>query len=78
MKRALVLGFAIVFTSPAARGVYRIVKAIVDHGRAFGDLHPGGADFTVDKTRFLVEHKLVPTAFHPGAERYWREHGVLR
>jgi TRAP transporter TAXI family solute receptor len=58
--------------------IYRIVKAVVDHGRAFGDLHPGGADFTVDKTRFLVEHKLVPTAFHPGAERYWREHGVLR
>jgi len=54
------------------------VKAIIDRGRAFGELHPGGAEFTVDKTRFFVDHELVPTAFHPGAERYWREHGVLR
>jgi TRAP transporter TAXI family solute receptor len=58
--------------------VYRIVGAIVEHSRAFADLHPGGAEFTADKTRFFVEHKLVPVAFHPGAERYWRKHGVLR
>jgi uncharacterized protein len=58
--------------------VYRIIGAIVDHNRAFADLHPGGAEFTADKTRFFLEHKLVPMAFHPGAERYWREHGVLR
>ena len=57
--------------------VYRIVKAIIDHRRAFGDLHPGGDEFTADKTRFLIERKLVPTAFHPGAERYWREAKVL-
>jgi TRAP-type uncharacterized transport system substrate-binding protein len=26
----------------------------------------------------FVEQNLVPMAFHPGAERYWREKGVLK
>lgn len=58
--------------------VYNIVKAIVDHGREFGELHPAGKEFTLEKTRFYVEHNLVPVPWHPGAERYWRERGVLR
>jgi TRAP transporter TAXI family solute receptor len=57
--------------------IYRIVKAIVDHPRALRNLHPGGAEFTVARTRFFIERKLVPAAFHPGAERYWRERHVL-
>jgi uncharacterized protein len=57
--------------------IYQVVKAIVDHRRAFSNLHPGGDEFTADKTRFFIERKLVPTAFHPGAERYWREAKVL-
>jgi len=32
----------------------------------------------VDKTRRFVEHHLLPVGFHPGAERFWREQGVLR
>lgn len=58
--------------------VYGIVKAIVDHGREFGDMHEGGKEFTVDKTRRFVEQNMVPAPFHPGAERYWREKGVLK
>ena len=58
--------------------IYRIVKTIIDRSQEFGDLHPGGREFTVEKTRSLVERKLVPVAFHPGAERYWREKGVLK
>jgi uncharacterized protein len=58
--------------------IYKITKAIVEHGREFGDLHPGGREFTADKTRYFIEHHLLPVAFHPGAERYWRERGVVK
>ena len=58
--------------------IYRIVKTIIEHGKEFGALHPGGREFTIEKTRFFVENHLVPVAFHPGAEQYWREKRVLR
>jgi TRAP transporter TAXI family solute receptor len=58
--------------------IYRIVKTIIEHNGEFGELHPGGREFTIEKTRFFVEKHLVPVAFHPGAERYWRGKGVLR
>jgi len=58
--------------------IYRIVKTIIERNSEFGELHPGGREFTIEKTRFFVEKHLVPMAFHPGAEQYWREKGVLR
>ena len=58
--------------------IYRIVKTIIEHSGEFGELHPGGREFTIEKTRFFVEKHLIPIAFHPGAEQYWRERGVLR
>jgi TRAP transporter TAXI family solute receptor len=58
--------------------IYRIVKTIIERSREFGELHPGGREFTVEKTRLFVEKHLVPVAFHPGAEQYWREKRVLR
>jgi uncharacterized protein len=58
--------------------IYEIVKVIVEHRRDFGELHPGGAEFSLQRTRALIEQNLVPVAFHAGAERYWREKGVLR
>ena len=58
--------------------IYRIVKTIIEHNGEFVELHPGGREFTIEKTRFFVEKHLVPVAFHPGAERYWRGKGVLR
>ncbi len=58
--------------------IYRIVKTIIEHRGEFGELHPGGREFTIEKTRFFVEKHLIPIAFHPGAEQYWRERGVLR
>jgi TRAP transporter TAXI family solute receptor len=58
--------------------IYQIVKTIIERNREFGDLHPGGRDFTIAKTRMFVEQNLVPMPFHPGAERYWREKGVLK
>jgi uncharacterized protein len=58
--------------------IYRIVKTIIERGKEFGELHPGGREFTIEKTRFFVEKHLVPMSFHPGAEQYWREKRVLR
>jgi hypothetical protein len=58
--------------------IYRIVKTIIEHGKELGELHPGGREFTIEKTRLFVEKHLVPMAFHPGAEQYWREKKVLR
>jgi uncharacterized protein len=58
--------------------IYRIVKTIIEHGKEFGELHPGGREFTIEKTRFFIEKRLVPMPFHPGAEQYWREKKVLR
>ncbi len=58
--------------------IYQITKTIIDHGKEFADLHPGGREFTPAKTRYFIDHHLVPVAFHPGAERYWRETGVLK
>ena len=58
--------------------IYLIVKTIIEHGKEFGELHSGGREFTIEKTRFFVEKRLVPMPFQPGAEQYWREKRVLR
>ena len=54
------------------------MQTIIALGAEFEALQPGGREFTVDKTRDLVDRNLVPVAFHPGAERYWREKGVVK
>jgi len=58
--------------------IYQITKTIVERRRDFENLHPGGREFTAEKTRSFIDHHLVPVAFHPGAERYWREKGILK
>jgi|GEM_PF-2907781 len=58
--------------------VYEIVRTVIERGREFGELHPGGREFTIDKTRHFVERNLLPVGFHPGAERFWREKGVVK
>jgi hypothetical protein len=58
--------------------VYSIVQTIIGREKEFGELHPSGKEFTVEKTRFYVENGLVPVPWHPGAERYWRERGVIK
>jgi hypothetical protein len=58
--------------------IYQIVRTVIEHATEFGELNPGGSEFTVEKTGYFVEKRLVPVAFHPGAERYWREKGVLK
>ncbi len=61
-----------------AQLVYTLVKTVIDRGREFGELHPGGKEFTVEKTRMFVEREMLPAPWHPGAERYWREKGILK
>ncbi len=58
--------------------VYGVVQTIIERGKEFGELHPSGKEFTVEKTRFSVENGLVPVPWHPGAERFWREKGVIK
>jgi TRAP transporter TAXI family solute receptor len=58
--------------------VYSIVKTVIERGKEFGELHAGGKEFTVEKTRMFVERDMVPAPWHPGAERYWREKGVIK
>ncbi|MGH2385176.1 MAG: TAXI family TRAP transporter solute-binding subunit [Candidatus Limnocylindria bacterium] len=58
--------------------VYNVVKTIIEHTQDFGAIHPGGKEFTADKTRLFVEKKMLPAPMHPGAERFWRERGVVK
>jgi TRAP transporter TAXI family solute receptor len=58
--------------------VYNIVKTLIEHNKEFGELHTGGKEFTVDKTRTFVDNKMLPAPMHPGAERFWRERGVVK
>lgn len=58
--------------------VYDIVKTVIEHTREFGEMHESGKEFTVEQTREFVEQGMVPAPFHPGAERFWREKGVIK
>jgi TRAP transporter TAXI family solute receptor len=58
--------------------VYTIVRTIIEHVDEFGAMHDSGREFTIEQTRRFVEDGMVPAPFHPGAERFWREKGVLK
>jgi TRAP transporter TAXI family solute receptor len=57
---------------PAATA-YEIAKAVLSDFSEFKSFHPALADLTPEST---VEGNAVP--FHPGAERYFREIGLLK
>lgn len=73
MRRALVVGLAAALLMPGvALGATRV---------SIGTGPWGGVYFLVGAALanlLNVARNLVPVAFHPGAERYWREKGVLK
>lgn len=58
--------------------IYTIVKTVIERSGEFGEMHESGKEFTVDQTRRFVENEMAPAPFHPGAERFWREKGVVK
>ncbi len=54
--------------------VYRMTKALVEHNADLKSIYPLAADFTAEQST-----KDAPTVpFHPGAERYYKERGLLK
>ncbi|HEX7128117.1 MAG TPA: TAXI family TRAP transporter solute-binding subunit [Thermodesulfobacteriota bacterium] len=58
--------------------IYGIVKTVIEHNKEFGEMHESGKEFTVERTRDFLRQEMVPAPFHPGAERFWREKGVVK
>ena len=54
--------------------VYQVVKAVFDNISGFKDLHPVFS--TLDPSRMVHDGNTAP--LHPGAERYYREKGLLK
>jgi TRAP transporter TAXI family solute receptor len=53
--------------------VYSVAKAIMEHTPELKDVHPQGAEWNLADA---MEGVAIP--FHPGAERFLREKGVLK
>ena len=53
--------------------VYAITKTLLDNIQAIQESHPAARDLTLEGAA-----QGIPIPFHPGAERYLREKGVLR
>lgn len=58
--------------------VYDVVKTITSSTKQLAAIHPVGADFTVDQTRQYLKDGLINIPWHPGAEKFFKEKGVLR
>ncbi len=52
---------------------YKITKAILENSKELAEMHGAGKEYTFENAG-----KGVPIPFHPGAERYLREKGVLK
>jgi TRAP transporter TAXI family solute receptor len=54
--------------------VYKFIKAMADNRERVRSIHPSLAPFAIDK----VVRNPTRLAYHPGAERFYREAGVLK
>jgi TRAP transporter TAXI family solute receptor len=54
--------------------VYKFVKALADNAARVRSIHPSLAQFALDK----VVRNPTQLPYHPGAERFYREAGVLK
>jgi TRAP transporter TAXI family solute receptor len=53
--------------------VYRVVKNLFDHKADYYAIHQSAKDMTTEDAM-----KGIPLAFHPGAEKYYKEIGVMK
>ena len=52
--------------------MYGLVKAIIEHNDEFADVHPSGKQYNLENA---AKSLIIP--IHPGAEKYYKEKGVL-
>lgn len=69
----MVSNMVIVSADLADDVVYAMTKALLDNVKALQDSHPAAQDLTLEGAA-----SGIPIPFHPGAERYLREKGVLQ
>jgi TRAP transporter TAXI family solute receptor len=53
--------------------IYAITKVIIEHNKELGEIHPAGKQLTLGNA---LRGLCIPV--HPGAEKYYREKGVLK
>jgi len=74
-ETTLVLWTAVVAGSHVSdETVYKFMKALVDNKDRVRGIHPSLAKFSVD----TIMRNPTPLPYHPGAERFYRESGVLK
>ena len=54
--------------------VYKLIKAMVENRDRVRTIHPSLAKFSIE----TVFRNPTPLTYHPGAERFYREAGVLK
>ncbi len=75
-EEVLTMGYGVVTVAPLEMSeefVYDFVKAIYDHKQELEDIHPITEQMTLEDAA-----KTISIPLHPGAEKYFREKGVLR
>ena len=73
---SLIMGFTTaVFTlaSVDADFIYKFLKNLFDHRTEYYSIHSSAKDLTPEDAT-----KGVPVPFHPGAEKYLKEIGVMK
>jgi uncharacterized protein len=78
VRVASLRGLLIAHKDVDAKIIYEVVKTITGSTKELAAIHPVGADFTVDQTRQYLHDNLINIPWHPGAERFFKEKGVLR
>jgi len=78
VRVASLRGLLIAHKDVDANIVYEIVKTITSNTKKLAAIHPVGADFTIDQTKQYLQENLINVPWHPGAEKFFKEKGVLR
>lgn len=57
---------------------YNIVKVLIENVEEFIEIHPGAADYRLEVVAEAIKtKKFMDVPLHPGAERYYKEKGIL-